>query len=79
MGRVLVHGHPCPIVGTVSMNMMTVDVTDVPQARIGDEVVLIGEQDDGEISVGAFGERTHVLNYEVLARLSPHIPRIVVP
>ncbi|HKK69660.1 MAG TPA: alanine racemase [Candidatus Krumholzibacteria bacterium] len=79
MGRVLVHGHPCPIVGTVSMNMMTVDVTDVPQARIGDEVVLIGEQDDGEISVGAFGERTYVLNYEVLARLSSHIPRIVVP
>lgn len=77
-GRVLVHGRPCPIVGTVNMNLHTIDVTDVPEAKVGDEVVLIGEQDGGEISVGAFGERTHILNYEVLARLSTRIPRIVV-
>ena len=78
-GRVLVHGHSCPIVGTISMNMHTIDVTDLPEVKTGDEVVLIGEQDDAEISVGAFGERTHVLNYEVLARLSTRIPRVVVP
>jgi len=77
-GRVLVHGRPCPIVGTVSMNSHTVDVTDVPDVSIGDEVVLIGEQDEGEISVGAFGERTFMLNYEVLARLSTRIPRYIV-
>ena len=77
-GRVLVHGRLCPIVGTVSMNSHTIDVTDVPDAKIGDEVVLIGEQEGGEISVGSFGEKTHVLNYEVLARLSTRIPRFVV-
>lgn len=75
-GRVLVHGRPCPIVGSVSMNSHTIDVTDVDGVKVGDEVVLIGEQDDAEISVGAFGERTHVLNYEVLARLSTKIPRL---
>lgn len=78
-GQVLVHGRPCRIIGTVSMNSHTIDVTDVPEAKIGDEVVLIGEQEGGEISVGSFGERTHVLNYEVLARLSTRIPRYVVP
>lgn len=77
-GRVLVHGMPSPIVGAVSMNALTIDVTDIPAAKSGDEVVLIGEQGPGEISVGAFGEKTHILNYEVLSRLSPHIPRVVV-
>jgi alanine racemase len=78
LGRVLIDGRHCPVIGRVNMNSMNVDVTDVPNVKIGDEVVLIGRQGDSEISVGSFGERTHELNYEVLARLSAHIPRVVV-
>ncbi|MCA9319219.1 MAG: alanine racemase [Planctomycetes bacterium] len=79
VGHVLIHGQRCRVVGTVNMNMLTVDVTDLDGVRPGDEVVLIGRQGDEEISVGAFGEQTHNLNYEVLVRISAHIPRVVVP
>ena len=77
-GRVLVRGQRCGVVGPVNMSMMLVDVTFVAGARIGDEVVLIGHQGENEISVGAFGEMVHSLNYEVLLRLSSDIPRILV-
>jgi alanine racemase len=79
LGHVLIRGQRCPVVGLVNMNMMTVDITDNRLARIGDEVVLIGNQGDQEITVGAFGEMSQDLNYEVLVRLPAEIPRIVVP
>jgi len=79
LGHVLIRGARCPVVGVVNMNMLTVDITDNRLARIGDEVVLIGNQGDQEITVGAFGEMSHDLNYEVLVRLPAEIPRVVVP
>lgn len=78
LGHVLIRGQRCRLVGVVNMNMLTADVTDAPEVRPGDEVVLIGNQGDHEITVGAFGERTNDLNYEVLVRLPDSIPRIVV-
>lgn len=49
-GSVLIRGHRVPVVGKVSMNTMTVDVTDLPDVRMGDEVVLFGKQGDAEIT-----------------------------
>ncbi|MCX7808691.1 MAG: alanine racemase, partial [Deltaproteobacteria bacterium] len=43
-GRVLIRAHRCPIVGLVSMDLVMVDVTEVPGVRVGDEVVFLGEQ-----------------------------------
>ncbi len=49
-GIVLIHGQRCPVVGRVSLNIVTVDVTDVKEpVRWGDEVVLVGRQGDDEI------------------------------
>jgi alanine racemase len=78
MGHVLLHGKRVRVVGTVNMNMLVIDVTDVKRPRIGDEVVLIGSQGDLNISVSSFGDMTNSLNYELLARLPSHIPRKVV-
>ncbi len=78
IGHVLIRGRRAPVVGTVNMNMMLVDVTDVPGAAKGDEVVIIGRQNDNTISVGAFGEMTRIINYEILVRLPSEIPRVVV-
>lgn len=78
LGHVLVRGQRCSVIGTVNMNMLLCDVTHVPEARLRDEVVLIGRQGEQEIGVGAFGERTHHLNYEVLVRLPESLPRVVV-
>jgi alanine racemase len=78
LGHVLIGGQRCGAVGVVNMNMLMADVTDVPSVKIGDEVVLIGNQGQQEITVGAFGEMTQDLNYEVLVRLPAEIPRVVV-
>lgn len=79
LGHVLIHGKRCPIVGIINMNMMSVDVTHLPDIKIGDEVVIIGRQGDDVISVGAFGNRINDLNYETLARLDSNLKRVVVP
>lgn len=78
MGHVLLHGKRVRVVGSVNMNMLVIDVTDVKKPRIGDEVVLIGSQDSLNISVSSFGDMTNSLNYELLTRLPSHIPRQVV-
>lgn len=79
LGHVLVHGRHAQVVGTVNMNMMLVDVTDLPQVKSGDEVVIIGKQGRLAISVCSFGDLTRKLNYEVLVRIPSEIRRVVVP
>jgi alanine racemase len=76
-GRVLLRGVRAPVVGVVNMNALTIDATEIPDAQIGDEVVLIGKQGDLEISVHSFSEFSDQLNYELLTRLPPNIPRVV--
>lgn len=77
-GYVLIHGTRAGVVGLVNMNMITINVTHIDGAKKGDEVVLIGQQGDDEITVASFGEMTNNLNYEVLVRLPTTIPRIEV-
>jgi alanine racemase len=77
-GYVLINGTRAGVVGLVNMNMITINVTHIDGAKKGDEVVLIGQQGDDEITVASFGEMTNNLNYEVLVRLPTTIPRIVI-
>lgn len=77
-GRVLIRGKRVPVVGTVTMNTMSVNVTDLPNVQIGDEVVIIGKQKRMSISIASFCEMSDQLNYQLLARLPSNIPRIVV-
>ncbi|CAG5080658.1 alanine racemase [Parvicella tangerina] len=77
-GRMLIHGVRTAVVGLVNMNMMLIDVTDIPNVKKGDEVVLIGTQGEHEVSVASFGEMSNQLNYELLTRLPYEIPRRVV-
>ncbi|PRY12034.1 alanine racemase [Pontibacter ummariensis] len=77
-GQVLVRGHRASVVGIVNMNMMMVDVTNIPEAGRGDEVILLGKQGDEVITVASFGELSTQLNYELLTRLPLTIPRYVV-
>lgn len=77
-GIVLINGQRVSVVGTVNMNMITVDVTQVNSVEKGDEVVLIGKQGDLEISVSSFSEFSEQVNYELLTRLPENLPRLVV-
>ncbi|MCF7847097.1 MAG: alanine racemase [Candidatus Gracilibacteria bacterium] len=74
-GNVLIHGRHASVIGTVNMNMMMVDVTHLENVEKGDEVVLIGQQGNNEISVASFGEMSEQMNYELLTRLPSEIPR----
>ena len=57
------------------MNITMVDVTDVPQAAVGDQVVLLGRDGDRQISAEELAGLAGTINYEILARLSPSTPR----
>lgn len=74
-GRVIINQHRCMVVGSVNMNMMIVDVSEVPSVQLEDEVVLIGKQENIDISVASFSENSNQLNYELLTRISKSIPR----
>lgn len=77
-GRILIHGQSCQVIGVVNMNMIIVDISNVPNANIGDEVVIIGKQNGLEIKVSAFSNISDELNYEVLAHLSRSIKRTII-
>ncbi|MEA3494618.1 MAG: alanine racemase [Bacteroidota bacterium] len=74
-GHVIVNGQKTAIVGSVNMNMIICDITNLENVNIGDEVVLIGKQDENEISFSSFAEMNNSLNYEILARLPKNIKR----
>lgn len=77
-GRMIVNGIRVGVIGTINMNVLTIDVTNVPNVKRGDEVVLIGKRGDLSISVSSFSEMTNELNYEMLTRLPHNIPREII-
>jgi alanine racemase len=77
-GRVLINGKRVAVVGTVNMNAISVDITQVEGVERGDEVVIIGRQGEMVLSVDSFSEYSFQVNYELLSRLPINIPRIVV-
>jgi alanine racemase len=76
-GEVLVRGRRAPIVGQVCMDYTMVDVTPIPGVRPGDEVVLIGQQGDEELTVEEVAERLGTINYEVVSQILARVPRLV--
>jgi alanine racemase len=77
-GRALVNGQRVGVIGTVNMNMLTLDVTEIDDIEKGSEVVFIGNQGEQRISVASFGEMSSQLNYELLSRLPHNIPRVII-
>lgn len=75
-GVVLVNGNYAPVVGRISMNVTIIDVTDVPGVAIGQEASLLGS--DLQISAEAIAEKIGTINWEVVTRINPLLPRIVV-
>ena len=78
-GHVLLRGRRAPIVGRVCMDMTMVDVTDLPEASVGDEAVLIGRQGAEEITADEVAELQGTISYEVLCRIGPRVPRVYLP
>jgi alanine racemase len=75
-GRVLVRGRRCPILGRVTMDQTVVDVTDIPEATVGDEVVLVGRQGPEQISLGEFSHWADTIPWETLTSVTKRVRRI---
>ncbi len=75
--RVLVGGRPAPVIGRVAMNITLADVTDVPGVAEGDVVTLIGGDGAQRVTAEELAELVGTINYELLARLSPRTPRLL--
>ncbi len=77
-GEVLVRGKRAPVVGTICMDATMIDVTDIPEAKVGDEVVLIGKQGSEEILADDIAANGSTINYEIVCKISPRVTRIFV-
>jgi alanine racemase len=75
-GQVLIGGKRCPIVGAVTMDMLMVDATGAPSARVGDDVVLLGRQGGEEITAGDWAKRLGTIPYEIATSISARVPRV---
>jgi alanine racemase len=73
---VLAGGKRVPVVGGVCMDQCMLQLDDVPEARIGDEVVLIGCQGSSAISAEEIGQAWGTVNYDVVCGLTARVPRI---
>jgi alanine racemase len=74
--EVLVRGRRAPVAGAVCMDMMMVDVTEVPGAAVGDAVTLVGRDGQEQIGVDDLAAWAGTVNYEILCGISKRVPRI---
>ncbi len=77
-GEVLIKGTRCKVLGRVAMNMFVVDISHLKDVQAEDEVVLMGHQEKGKITAEEIAKKIDTINYEVITRLNPFLPRIVV-
>ncbi len=76
LAHVLIRGQRAPVRGRVCMNITMVDVTDIADVAADDEVVLLGAQGEERISAEQLADWSGTINYEVVARVGGHVPRL---
>ncbi len=77
--QVLVQGRPAPVIGIICMDMTAVDVTDIPGAKAGEEVILLGRQGKEEIPAEQIAAWLDTISYEVLTRIGSRVERVYLP
>lgn len=75
-GYVLIHGKKAPILGRVCMDQFMVDVSGIPEAAEGDEVILIGQDGNERITMEQLGELSGRFNYEFACDIGKRVPRV---
>ena len=75
-GRVIVRGEYASIIGRICMDQMMVDVTDIPEAKEGSKVTLIGKDGEEEITMEQLGDLSGRFNYELACDIGKRVPRI---
>ena len=77
-GRVIINGRYAPIVGRICMDQFMVNVTDIPDAKVGDCVTLVGADGDACLSMEEVSNLSGSFNYELPCRISRRVPRVYI-
>jgi alanine racemase len=75
-GHVLTHGYPAPVLGGVAMDALGIDLTAIPQAVLGDECVLLGNQGEHAVTAREIAEWGQTVVYDILAGWRHRLPRV---
>lgn len=75
-GEMLVHGVRCPILGKVCMDQCMLDISEVPEARVGDTVTVFGREGDAQITLGELAELLDTIHYEIICGISKRVTRV---
>jgi alanine racemase len=76
--NVIVNGKLCPVVGRICMDQCMIDVTDAPDVKVGDEVIIIGESNGISNNANDIAKILGTINYEVLCMVSKRVPRVYI-
>lgn len=77
IGSVLVKGKQAPVIGRVAMNMFMIDISEIDSVSQEEEVVIVGKSGKAEITIDMMGDKLDRINYEVVSRINPNLPRII--
>ena len=75
IGRVIIHGEYAPIIGRVCMDQFMVDVSHIDGVKVRDDVTLIGQDGDREVTVEEVAAPANSFNYELVCNISRRVPR----
>ena len=76
--KVLVNGHVAPVAGNICMDQCMVDVTDVPDVKVGDEVIIMGTDGKNTILADDIARATGTINYEIVCAFGQRLPKVYV-
>ncbi|MCX7766498.1 MAG: alanine racemase, partial [Candidatus Sumerlaeia bacterium] len=77
-GYVIVRGKKAPVIGRVCMDQVLIDITRIPEAQLGDEVLVYGKKGKDHIPIEEVAHRIGTISYELTCRLTARVPRIYV-
>jgi alanine racemase len=76
--QMLVRGKRCSLLGRVTMDLMVIDVSHIPDAAVGDEVVLMGKQGDAEIPCVELADKAGTITWDITTRMGQRVKRIFI-
>ncbi len=76
--KVIINGKFAPVVGRICMDQCMIDVTDIENVKVGDEVILLGEQGNLKFNADDIAEIMGTINYEILCMIKYRIPRVYI-
>lgn len=77
-GKVIINGHFAPIAGNICMDQFMVDVTDIPDVKLGDEVIIMGSDGENTILAEDIAGATGTINYEIICAFGQRLPKLYI-